>query len=113
MPKGFFDNHPPPAVAVLFHQSGGREFGYDRPKITGSVRKIVEEILMARVLLIYLGKKVLELRIQFVVVEISGEVIETACEPLPEIVICAFPTVRFDVVMHPFSKLVVRHLGAR
>ena len=68
---------------------------------------------MRRVFLIHLGQEVFELRIQFVVVEISGEVVETAREPFPEIVIHALPAVRLDVVVDSFSEFIIRQLRAR
>ena len=78
VPERLFDDHAPPVVVALLHQSGGREFLHDRTEETGRGGEVVEEILMGRVLLIHLGEKVFELRVEFVVAEIAGEVVKAA-----------------------------------
>ncbi len=76
--EGLLDDHPPPVAVLCSIKPGGGKFLHNRSKKTGRGRQVVKEVLMRRVFLIHLGQKVFELRVEFVVVEVSRQVVETA-----------------------------------
>src|SRR5208282_518849 len=110
--EGFLDDYPPPVVVVLGHQSGVRELLDDRAEKSGRGGQVVEKVLMSPVILIDLVEKVVELRVEFVVFEVSGKVVETAGEPLPELVFGTFAAIGADVVVNPLAEFIGRQLGA-
>ena len=85
---------------------------YDGPEETGSGGEVVEEILVGGVILIDFGQEIFERRVEFVVAEVAGEIVEALGEPLPEIVFLAFAAVGLDVFMHALAEIFGRHRGA-
>src|SRR5580698_3445848 len=97
-------------VVALLHQSSGGELLHDGTEKTWRGRHVIEEVLMSRMIAVDLSQAIFDLRIDLVVAEITGKIIEAARKTFPEGVLDAVAAILFNVVLDPLAEILVRHL---
>src|SRR5258708_10279098 len=102
--EGFFDDHPAPMVAGLFHQTIGSKFLNYLAKVTGSRCQVIENVLVSRMVAVDLCQAVLDLEKDLVIVEVAGQVVEAAGKTLPCSILDAKPPVLSDLFQKPLFK---------
>ncbi len=80
----FFDDHPPPA-AVFFHQARRTQLFDHHREEAGRGCQIIEVIAARAMVFVHLGQKLVQFLVNLGVVEIAGDVVNAACEPVPQI----------------------------
>src|SRR5580704_9809852 len=112
MPKGLLDHDSPPVIVALLHEPVFRKLLHNRSKEVRSDRQVIEEVLVSRVILIELGETIFDLYVEIVVVEIAGNIVEEALEPLPNIAVDTIAAIVRDRLVHLLAKVLVRQLRA-
>src|SRR5690242_21672260 len=111
MSERLFDDHAPPMSIVLVHEAIRGNLLYDGAEVFGSDRHVIEKILVRGMFLIDLGEGFLEFGVQSFIVEIAGQIIEAAGEPVPDIAVDALSAVGLDVFINSLAEFLIAQLG--
>src|SRR6476469_4705154 len=89
---------------VLVHEANRGNLLYDGAEVFRRDRHVIEKILVRGMFLIDLGEGFLEFGVQSFIVEIAGQIIEAAVEPVPYIAVDALSAIGLDVFINSLAE---------
>src|SRR6185437_14047178 len=109
MTEGFLNNHAPPIVVLLAHQTRSGKLFDDGTKEIWRSGEIKEVIAVRGVFFVEGFELGFDLGINVLVVEIAGHVVQALGKPIPDLRIDVLAGVVLNVLGKAFAEFVIRH----
>src|SRR5581483_4024694 len=96
---------------IFFHQPLGGKLLDDGAEEIRSGREIEEKVTAGLMVLVDLGQRLFDLDVEILVVELAGDVVHAALEPVPDLAVVGPGRELLHVVKHLLAEVLGGHLG--